>query len=255
MTTTIFRGPAPQIPVSRAPGSQEFVASARILVVDDEPQIRRFLRISLGAHGYEVLEAARGEDAVAKAAIDKIDLVILDLGLPDIDGHAVIEQIRGWSQIPIIVLSVRSGDGEKVRALDGGAEDYLTKPFSIAELMARVRAALRKRGGDGAKRGDPLFVHGGLVVDLARRRVTVDNAEIRLSRKEYDILRLLVSSAGRVLTHQQLLREIWGPAHIEDTHYLRIHVGHLRQKLGDDPSQPRYILTEPGVGYRLVEER
>jgi two-component system KDP operon response regulator KdpE len=226
---------------------------ARILVVDDEPQIRRFLRISLGAHGYEVLEAARGEEAVSRTAVDKVDLVILDLGLPDIDGHAVIEQIRGWSQIPIIVLSVRSADSEKVRALDGGAEDYLTKPFSIAELMARVRAALRKRG-DAVKR-DPLFVHGGLVVDLARRRVTVDGAEVRLSRKEYELLRLLVSSAGRVLTHQQLLREIWGPAHIEDTHYLRIHVGHLRQKLGDDPSQPRYILTEPGVGYRLVEER
>ncbi len=228
------------------------VARAKILVVDDEPQIRRFLRISLSAHGYEVVEAARGAEAVSKTALEKVDLVILDLGLPDIDGHDVIEQIREWSEIPIIVLSVRSADVEKVRALDGGAEDYLTKPFSIAELMARVRAALRKRGT--AKTDDPIFTHGGLTVDLGRRRVTIDGAEIKLSRKEYGILRLLATSPGRVLTHQQILREVWGPNHLEDTHYLRIHVGHLRQKLGDDPAQPRYILTEPGIGYRLMEE-
>jgi two-component system KDP operon response regulator KdpE len=227
-------------------------AAARILIVDDEPQIRRFLRISLAAHGYDVIEAARGEEAVSKTAVDKIDLVILDLGLPDIDGHAVIAQIREWSQIPIIVLSVRSGDVEKVRALDGGAEDYLTKPFSIAELMARVRAALRKRGE--IKTAEPVFVHGGLMVDLGRRRVTMDGADVRLSRKEYGILRMLATNPGRVLTHQQILREVWGPGHLEDTHYLRIHVGHLRQKLGDDPAQPRYILTEPGVGYRLTED-
>jgi two-component system KDP operon response regulator KdpE len=234
--------------VTKAPAA----GGGRILVVDDEPQIRRFLRISLGAHGYDIVEAARGEEAVAKAAIEKVDLIILDLGLPDVDGHSVIEQVRSWSQIPIIVLSVRSSDNDKVRALDGGAEDYLTKPFSIAELMARVRAALRKRR-DGVER-DPVYVHGGLTVDLARRRVMVDGTEIRLSRKEFEILRLLVSNAGRVLTHQHLLREVWGPAHLDDTHYLRIHVGHLRHKLGDDPSKPRYILTEPGVGYRLAEE-
>lgn len=225
---------------------------ANILVVDDEPQIRRFLRISLGAHGYTVLEAGRGQEAIDRAAVDKIDLIILDLGLPDLDGQAVIEQIRGWSRVPIIVLSVRSGDMEKVRALDGGAEDYLTKPFSIAELMARVRAALRKRGD--AARPLPVFRHGDMIVDLPRRRVTVKGSEIRLSRKEFEILKLLVANAGRVLTHQQLLREIWGAAHVDDTHYLRIHVGHLRQKLGDDPAQPRYIVTEPGVGYRLMEE-
>jgi two-component system KDP operon response regulator KdpE len=227
-------------------------ALAKILIVDDEPQIRRFLRISLTAYGYEVIEAGRGEEAITRTAIDKVDLVILDLGLPDIDGQSVIEQIREWSTIPIIVLSVRSGDTEKVRALDGGAEDYLTKPFSIAELMARVRAALRKRG-DGVAR-DPVFSHGALTVDLGKRRVTVDAAEVRLSRKEYGILRLLAANPGRVLTHQQLLREVWGAAHLEDTHYLRIHVAHLRQKLGDNPSQPRYILTEPGIGYRLAEE-
>ena len=228
-------------------------ALAKILIVDDEPQIRRFLRISLNAYGYEVIEAGRGQDAITRTAIDKVDLVILDLGLPDIDGQRVIEQIREWSAIPIIVLSVRAGDVEKVRALDGGAEDYLTKPFSIAELMARVRAALRKRG-DGVSR-DPVFIHGALTVDLGKRRVTVDGADVRLSRKEYGILRLLAANPGRVLTHQQLLREIWGVGHLEDTHYLRIHVAHLRQKLGDNPSQPRYILTEPGIGYRLAEER
>lgn len=227
-------------------------SGAKILIVDDEPQIRKFLRISLSAYGYEIIEASSGGDAVTKAALEKVALVILDLGLPDIDGHAVIEQIREWSDIPIIVLSVRAGDTEKVRALDGGAADYLTKPFSIAELMARVRAALRKRT-DGQLR-DPIFTHCGLTIDLGKRRVTLEGAEVRLSRKEYGILRLLATNPGRVLTHQQILREIWGPAHLEDTHYLRIHIGHLRQKLGDDPSQPRYILTEPGVGYRLAED-
>jgi two-component system KDP operon response regulator KdpE len=236
-----------------APAAAEATSAlARILIVDDEPQIRRFLRISLAAYGYEVIEAARGEDAITRTAVDHADLVILDLGLPDMDGHAVIQRIREWSTTPIVVLSVRSSDDEKVRALDGGAEDYLTKPFSIAELMARVRAALRTRG-EGVAR-DPVFVHGALTVDLGKRRVTVDGAEVRLSRKEYGILRLLAANPGRVLTHQLLLREVWGPAHLEDTHYLRIHVAHLRQKLADDPSHPRYILTEPGIGYRLAEE-
>jgi two-component system KDP operon response regulator KdpE len=227
-------------------------ASGKILIVDDEPQIRRFLRISLNAYGFEVVEAGNGGDALTKAALEGVDIVILDLGLPDIDGHTVIERLREWTEIPIIVLSVRSGDADKVRALDSGASDYLTKPFSIAELMARVRAALRKRAN--GKTAESIFTHAGLTVDLGRRRVTIDNAEVKLSRKEYGILRLLVANPGRVLTHQQLLREVWGPAHLEDTHYLRIHIGHLRQKLGDDPSQPRYILTEPGVGYRLAED-
>jgi two-component system KDP operon response regulator KdpE len=237
---------------AHAQPAEQSAILAKILIVDDEPQIRRFLRISLNAYGYEVVEAGRGEEAITKTAIDKVDLVILDLGLPDIDGQTVIEQIREWSAVPIIVLSVRAGDVEKVRALDGGAEDYLTKPFSIAELMARVRAALRKRG-DGVVR-DPVFSHGSLSIDLGKRRITLDGGEVRLSRKEYGILRLLAANPGRVLTHQQLLREVWGAAHLEDTHYLRIHVAHLRQKLGDNPSQPRYILTEPGIGYRLAEE-
>ncbi len=240
------------VTAGHASATDASAALAKILIVDDEPQIRRFLRISLNAYGYEVIEAGRGEEAITRTAVDKVDLVILDLGLPDIDGQTVIEQIREWSTIPIIVLSVRSGDTEKVRALDNGAEDYLTKPFSIAELMARVRAALRKRG-DGVNR-DPVFVHGALNIDLGKRRVAIDGQEVRLSRKEYGILRLLAANPGRVLTHQQLLREVWGAAHLEDTHYLRIHVAHLRQKLGDNPSQPRYILTEPGIGYRLAEE-
>jgi len=233
--------------------AESAAALAKILIVDDEPQIRRFLRISLIANNYEVVEAGRGEEAINRTALDKVDLVILDLGLPDIDGQTVIAQIREWSTVPIIVLSVRAGDTEKVRALDGGAEDYLTKPFSIAELMARVRAALRKRAAEGVPK-DPVFSHGALTVDLGKRRVTVDGADVKLSRKEYGILRLLAANPGRVLTHQQLLREVWGPGHLEDTHYLRIHVAHLRQKLGDNPSHPRYILTEPGIGYRLAEE-
>jgi two-component system KDP operon response regulator KdpE len=239
--------------VATHPAEEATAALAKILIVDDEPQIRRFLRISLIANNYEVVEAGRGEEAINRTALDKVDLVILDLGLPDIDGQTVIAQIREWSTVPIIVLSVRAGDTEKVRALDGGAEDYLTKPFSIAELMARVRAALRKRAAEGVPK-DPVFSHGPLTVDLGKRRVTVDGADIKLSRKEYGILRLLAANPGRVLTHQQLLREVWGPGHLEDTHYLRIHVAHLRQKLADNPSHPRYILTEPGIGYRLAEE-
>jgi len=240
------------VATARSP-TEAAAALAKILIVDDEPQIRRFLRISLTANNYEVVEAGRGAEAINRTALDKVDLVILDLGLPDIDGQRVIEQIREWSAVPIIVLSVRAGDTEKVRALDGGAEDYLTKPFSIAELMARVRAALRKRVSEGVAR-DPVFTHGALTVDLGKRRVTVDGADVKLSRKEYGILRLLAANPGRVLTHQQLLREVWGPGHLEDTHYLRIHVAHLRQKLADSPSHPRYILTEPGIGYRLAEE-
>jgi two-component system KDP operon response regulator KdpE len=238
--------------MSGGPGPLPGTNRTRLLVVDDEPQIRKFLRISLGAHGYEVIEASSGEEAVAKSATENIDLVILDLGLPGLDGHGVIQRIREWSQMPIIVLSVRAGDVEKVQALDGGAEDYLTKPFSIAELMARIRAALRKRGAGEAR--EAVFTHRDLSIDLGRRKVALDGKEIRLSRKEYGLLRLLATHPGRVLTHQQLLRELWGPAHLEDTHYLRIHIGHLRQKLGDDPAKPRYILTEPGVGYRLAED-
>jgi two-component system, OmpR family, KDP operon response regulator KdpE len=225
----------------------------KILIVDDEPQIRKFLRISLTAHGYDVVEAATGAEGVAQAAGERPDLIILDLGLPDFDGHQVLAKIRERSQTPVIVLSVRAGEAEKVRALDGGAEDYLTKPFGIGELLARIRAALRKRR-DGTEPRDIVFRKGDLIVDLGHRRVTLRGEEVKLSRKEYDILKLLVINAGRVVTHQQILSEVWGPNHLEDTHYLRIHVGHLRQKLDDDPASPSYILTEPGVGYRLATD-
>ena len=225
---------------------------ARILVIDDEPQIRKFLRISLNAYGYEVIEAVRGEDGIAKCATESPDLVILDLGLPDLDGQEVIARIREWSKVPIIVLSVRAAEDEKVAALDHGADDYVTKPFGIHELLARVRAALRGRRQDGEPPPAVVTV-GDLTIDIPRRRVQVAGAEIKLSRKEFAILRLLAQHAGRIVTHQHLLREVWGPAHEHETHYLRIYIGHLRQKLGDDPADPRYISNEPGVGYRLLD--
>ncbi|MBN2752772.1 MAG: response regulator transcription factor [Rhodospirillaceae bacterium] len=223
-----------------------------ILVVDDESQIRKFLRISLFAHGYAVIEASRGEDAIRKLAEEKPDLVVLDLGLPDMDGQMVIRRIREWSSVPILVLSVRADETDKVEALEHGANDYVSKPFGIAELVARVRVLLRGRDAASAS-GEAGYARGGLVVDYAARRVEVDDKEVRLTRKEFDLLRLLTRSVGKVLTHDVLLREVWGAAHVTETHYLRVHIGHLRQKLGDDPNAPRFISTEPGVGYRLSE--
>lgn len=226
---------------------------AKILVVDDEPQIRKFLRISLNAHGYVVVEAARGEDGITQCATEQPDLVILDLGLPDLDGQHVIARIREWSTVPILVLSVRTGEDEKVRALNGGAYDYVTKPFGIAELIARIRVGLRANATEDST---PSTINAGaLVVDLPTRTVTLNGEPVKLSKKEFEILRLLAVNAGRVLTHQYLLREVWGPAQVEENHYLRVYVGHLRQKLGDSPDNPLYIVTEPGVGYRFVGVR
>jgi two-component system KDP operon response regulator KdpE len=223
----------------------------RVLVIDDERQIRKFLEISLRSQGYEVVEAATGRQGLELLAVRSADLVILDLGLPDLEGHEVLREIRGWSQVPVLVLSVRASETEKVLALDGGANDYVTKPFGIQELMARLRGLLRRRGGveDGA-----LFSDGHLRIDLARRSVQIDGREIRLTRKEYSVLALLARHGGRVVTQQQLLRELWGPAHVEDTQYLRVIVGRLRQKLADDPAHPRYLQTEPGIGYRFLGE-
>lgn len=224
--------------------------SARILVVDDEASIRKFLRISLEASGYEVREARTGSDAVAQCREDPPDLVVLDLGLPDGDGVDVITHLREWTQMPVLVLSVRSSEAQKVAALDAGANDYLTKPFGVSELMARCRVLLR---GLPDVPDEPIVSLGDLVIDRPLREVRLGEREVHLTPKEYALLNLLASSHGKILTHQHLLRAIWGEAHTEDTHYLRVLVGHLRQKLGDDPAHPRYIVTEQGVGYRFRE--
>jgi two-component system KDP operon response regulator KdpE len=222
---------------------------AHILVVDDEPQIRRFLRTSLVAQGYRLSEAANVAEAVALAEREKPDLVVLDLGLPDGEGFDVIERLRRSSQVPIVVLSVRNDEQGKVRALDLGADDYVTKPFGMEELMARVRTALRhKLQVEGEA---PVFRSGDLTADLVRRIVAVDGQEVKLSAKEYDLLRVLIAHAGKVLTHRFLLKEVWGPAHAEDIQYLRVYIRQLREKLEADPTRPKLILTETGVGYRL----
>ncbi len=222
---------------------------ARVLVVDDESQIRRFLRTSLVAHGYTIIEAANGNEALLKAADDRPEVMILDLGLPDIDGMEVIRRVREWSQVPIIVLSVRGRESDKIAALDAGADDYVTKPFGMGELLARIRAALRNRLADEVE--EPVFRNGGLCVDLSKRLVSLDGREIKLTPNEYELLRVLVLNAGKVVTHQHLLREVWGPADIDQTHYVRVYVGQLRQKIEPDPAQPCFIITEAGVGYRL----
>lgn len=226
-------------------------AAPCVLVIDDEAQIRKFLDIGLRAEGYEVVLAANAEEGLARAATRSPDLVILDIGLPDREGHEVLKELRQWTQVPVLMLSVRDAESEKVRALDAGANDYVTKPFGIQELMARLRALLRNRPGEpepAAQRYDD----GRLAIDLARREVQLDGATLALTRKEYAVLALLLRHAGRVVTQQQLLREIWGPTHVQDTHYLRIVLGKLRQKLGDDPAEPRWLKTEPGVGYRFL---
>jgi two-component system, OmpR family, KDP operon response regulator KdpE len=220
-----------------------------VLVVDDEKSIRRFLNTGLAAEGYEVSLAESGAEAVEKAARDKPDLVILDLGLPDMDGQEVIQRIRRLSAVPIIILSVRADEAGKVRSLDLGADDYVTKPFGMEELNARIRTALRRRFQEQGT--PPVYRSGELTVDLVRRLVTLGGRDVKLSAKEFDLLRLLVSQAGRVLTHEFILREVWGPANAENVQYLRVYVRSLRQKLEADPTQPRYLLTETGVGYRL----
>jgi two-component system KDP operon response regulator KdpE len=222
-----------------------------ILVIDDEPQIRKFLRISLSSQGYKVIEAGTGAEGLSQAALSSPALVVLDLGLPDMDGQAVLRELRQWSAVPVLVLSVRAGESDKVEALDGGANDYVSKPFGIQEFLARVRVLLRQAavvpGSSSA-----ILTRGELSIDLASRQVSLAGQGVTLTRKEYALLALLAQHAGRVLTQQQLLKDIWGPSHAEDSHYLRIVVGHLRHKLGDDPTAPRYIVTEPGVGYRLL---
>ena len=225
-------------------------AAPRILVIDDEAQIRRFLDIGLRAEGYEVMLAATATEGLALAATRTPDLVILDIGLPDMEGHAVLAELRQWSQLPVLMLSVRDAESEKVRALDRGANDYMTKPFGIQELMARLRALLRNRSGEPEV--PPRYDDGRLSIDLARREVSLDGAPLALTRKEFAVLAMLLRHAGRVVTQQQLLREVWGPTHTGDSQYLRIVIGKLRQKLGDDPTNPRWLKTEPGVGHRFI---
>jgi two-component system KDP operon response regulator KdpE len=226
--------------------------TARILIVDDEPQIRRFLRTSLDAHGFDVVEADGGKEAIRQAGVEKPDVIVLDLGLPDMEGLEVIKRLREWSAVPIIVLTARNREPDKIEALDGGADDYLTKPFGMGELMARIRAALRHRLQSAG--APPIFKVGDIVVDLVKRLVTRAGDDVKLSPREYDVLRMLVQNAGRVVTHQQMLREVWGPAHVQDTQYLRVYIGQLRDKLEPQPEAPRYIVTEPGVGYRIRDE-
>ena len=225
-------------------------ATGRILIIDDEPQIRRFIDISLRAQGYATLQADRGGAGLALLARETVDLVILDLGLPDRDGQEVLRDLRRWSQVPVIVLTVRSGEAEKVALLDAGANDYVTKPFGIEEFMARVRVLLRAVVGEG----EPVTVldDGVLRIDLGQREVRVRGQPVALTRKEFALLAMLAREPGRIVTQTQLLREVWGPTHEDDTHYLRVLVGKLRQKLGDDAASPAYIVTEPGVGLRLL---
>jgi DNA-binding response OmpR family regulator len=226
------------------------MTAPRTLVIEDETPIRKFLRIALESAGMTMIEADRGRLGVERAATEAPDIVVLDLGLPDMDGKAVIAAIREWSQVPILVLSVRDAETEKIAALDAGADDYVTKPFATGELLARLRSLLRSRKPTTEEAARLIF--GDLVIDLAAHTVTHAGVDAKLTRKEFDVLALLAQHAGRLVTHKQLLTTVWGPAHAADTHYLRIAIGHIREKIGDDAADPRVIVTEPGVGYRLL---
>jgi two-component system KDP operon response regulator KdpE len=231
--------------------SESTVPKPKALVIDDEVQIRRLLRACLEGNGYRVIEASTGQEGITQAAQHPVEVVLLDLGLPDMDGVAVLKRLREWTRVPVVVLSVREREEDKISALDNGADDYLTKPFSTGELLARLRVAQRHATPDAQM---PVFRAGSLEVDLTARVVKLKGQEVRLTATEYSLLRLLVQHAGRVLTHRQILKEVWGPAYADQTHYLRVYMAHLREKLEEYPSQPRLLTTEPGVGYRLVAE-
>ncbi len=220
-----------------------------VLVVDDELQMRRLLRVCLEGNGYRVLEAVSGQEALTLLAQRKPDLLVLDLGLPDIDGVSVLKRLREWTQVPVVVLSVRDREEDKIAALDNGADDYVTKPFATGELLARLRVA--QRHAFPLSEGS-VFRSGNLEVDFTARLVKLNGKEIKLTATEYSLLRMLVQNAGRVLTHRQLLREVWGPVYEDQTHYLRVYIAHLRDKLEADPAKPRFISTEPGIGYRFL---
>ncbi len=220
----------------------------RVLIVDDEPAIRRFLRVTLTAQAYNIIEAASGQEALEKAAADRPDIIVLDIGLPDINGIEVTRLLRRWTQIPIIILSVRGAESDKIAALDAGADDYLTKPFGVGELLARLRAALRRVAQTTS---EPVFTSGSLKVDLPRRLITVSGLEVQVTPTEYELLRVLVTHAGKVLTHHFLLREVWGAEYGEEFHMLHVNISNLRRKIEPEPTRPQFIITEPGVGYRL----
>jgi two-component system, OmpR family, KDP operon response regulator KdpE len=225
-----------------------------VVLIEDEPQIRRFLRATLNGQGYRLFEASTGADGVVEVGTRQPDVVIVDLGLPDMDGLDVIGRVREWSSVPIIVLSARGQERDKVAALDAGADDYVSKPFSAGELLARIRVALRHTAGASHEGDDAVFLVGELRVDLLHRQVLVGQKQVHLTPIEYKLLTTLVHHAGKVVTHQQLLREVWGPSHTEQAHYVRVYMAHLRHKLEAEPARPRYLLTEPGVGYRLAAE-
>jgi two-component system, OmpR family, KDP operon response regulator KdpE len=226
-------------------------ASPVIVVIEDDPAIRLFLRTGLGAHGFKVFEADRGKQGIIEAGVRKPDVIILDLGLPDMDGVDVIKAIREWSVMPVIILSARSTEQHKIDALDAGADDYLTKPFSLGELLARIRVAMRHSLSSPEQDQSGVFTSGALKADLQKRQVFVGDREVHLTPIQYRLLSVLIKNAGKVLTHQYLLKEVWGPSYRDNSHYLRIYMSQLRQKLEIDPAQPQYLLTESGIGYRL----
>ena len=225
-----------------------------VVLIEDEPQIRKFLRATLAGQGYRLFEATTGADGVVEVGSRQPDVVIVDLGLPDMDGLDVIRRVREWTDVPVIVLSARGQERDKVVALDAGADDYVSKPFGAGELLARIRVALRRTAGASHEADDAVFKVGELRVDLLHRQVLVKGKEIHLTPIEYKLLTMLVRHAGKVVMYQQLLREVWGPAHTEQAHYARVYMAHLRHKLEAEPARPRYLLTEPGVGYRLASE-
>jgi two-component system, OmpR family, KDP operon response regulator KdpE len=225
-----------------------------VVLIEDEPQIVRFLRVTLAGAGYRLFEAATGAAGLVEAGSRQPDVVIVDLGLPDMDGLEVIRRLREWTTVPVIVLSARGQERDKVTALDAGADDYVGKPFGAGELLARVRVALRHAAGASHEGDDAMFKLGDLQMDLLRRHVRVRGAEVKLTPIEYKLLTTLVRHAGKVVTHRQLLREVWGPSHEDHAHYVRVYMAHLRHKLEAEPMRPRYLLTEPGVGYRLAAD-
>jgi two-component system KDP operon response regulator KdpE len=222
-----------------------------VLVVEDEPQMRRFLRISLATHEYRVVESETGQGGIDQAALQSPDLILLDLGLPDMDGLEVTSRLREWSHTPIIVISARGQDEDKIKALDAGADDYLTKPFSVGELLARMRVALRHASRTASGAQETVFTLGELRVDLSSREVFIGDREVHLTPTEYKLLTTLIKFAGKVVTHRQLLKEVWGPPYVEQTQYLRVYMGQLRHKLEPNPTRPLYLVNEPGIGYRL----